>query len=193
MKQHKIIIIASTAVLIAAIALMIFFMILVPEEPKIVEPEQQPENLPSQPVTGEPPPYEEYLDAFMADTDLAFTQRMKNDFIYYEVFRADNTHMGFILPAIGEGWGGPINMFIKTDLSGTINRIHIWHHLETPIYVVDLEQFLSTFTGFKVEEKLLWQTDVHGLTGATLTAEAIITAVQKTGQKAFEKGIFVER
>ena len=136
------------------------------------------------------PPYENYLKAFLTDTGYTLSQAQKNDFVYYELFSGVNDPVGFVLPGVGEGWGGPIFMFIKTDTVGTIRRIHVWHHSETPIYVVDLEGFLSTFAGFMAAEKLIWQSDVHGLTGATLTAEAVIAAVRDVGQTALEKGIF---
>jgi hypothetical protein len=138
------------------------------------------------------PPYYSYLENFLQDTGYRHLQTVKNDFTYYELYADDDKLAGFVLPGIGEGWGGQIFMFIKTDVEGIIKQVHVWQHSETPIYVVDLEGFLSTFAGFKAGEELLWQTDIHGLTGATLTAEAVIAAVHDIGQKAHEKGIFIE-
>ncbi|MCI2425821.1 FMN-binding protein, partial [Candidatus Acetothermia bacterium] len=72
-------------------------------------------------------------------------------------------------------------------------HVHVWHHTETPIYVVGLDAFLVTFANHRAEAELIWQEDVHGLTGATVTAEAIIAAVYRPGQIAYRKGIFIER
>ncbi len=66
----------------------------------------------------------------------------------------------------------------------------MWHHTETPIFVhpVRLREFLNTFANHGVDTELKWQTDIHGLTGATVTAEAIIREVHELGIRA--KGIY---
>jgi|GEM_PF-5334800 len=154
-------------------------------EPVVPEPTEI--QLPEEYI--EMPPYESYLKAFLTDTGYTFSQTEKNGFVYYELFSADQNPVGFVLPGVGQGWAGPIFMFVKTDTVGTIRRVHVFKHSETPIYVVGLDGFLSTFAGFKAGEELEWQSDIHGLTGATLTAEAVIEAVRDIGQTALEKGI----
>ena len=56
--------------------------------------------------------------------------------------------------------------------------------------MIGLNDFLITFRNHKAEAELRWHTDIHGLTGATFTAEAIIKAVRDVGIKAYEKGVF---
>ena len=156
-----------------------------------VIPESTEIQLPEEYI--EMPPYESYLKAFLTDSGYTFGQTEKNGFVYYELFSEGNNPAGFVLPGVGKGWGGPIFMFVKTDTVGAIKRVHVFKHSETPIYVVDLDGFLSTFAGYKAGEELEWQSDVHGLTGATLTAEAVIAAVRDIGQNALEKGIFTKQ
>jgi Na+-translocating ferredoxin:NAD+ oxidoreductase RnfG subunit len=56
-----------------------------------------------------------------------------------------------------------------------------------------MEEFLATFSGHKADAELIWQEDVHGITGATTTAKAIIAAVHEAGRVAYQKGIFVQQ
>ncbi|MCD5417628.1 FMN-binding protein [Candidatus Bipolaricaulota bacterium] len=134
-----------------------------------------------------------YLRNFLADAELTFTPATKNDFAYYELHTADQQLAGFVLLGTEEGWGGPINLFVKTDAAGVIQHVYVWHHTETPIYVVGMDAFLATFAGYKADAELIWQEDVHGITGATVTAEAIIAAVYGAGRAARQKGIFIQR
>jgi Na+-translocating ferredoxin:NAD+ oxidoreductase RnfG subunit len=138
-------------------------------------------------------PHSLYLKKFLADTGLTYTPAVRNNFAYYELHTADEQLAGFVFLGTEEGWGGPINLYVKTDAAGIIQRVHVWHHLETPIYVVGLEAYLATFAGYRAEAQLVWQEDVHGITGATVTAEAIIAAVRESGQTAYQKGIFIRR
>ncbi|MCL0073369.1 FMN-binding protein, partial [Dehalococcoidia bacterium] len=141
----------------------------------------------------EPPPHRPYLEEFLVGTGLTFHPVVRNDFAYYKLHTADEQLAGFVFLGTEEGWGGPINLFIKTDAAGVIQHVHVWHHTETPIYVVGMDAFLATFAGYKAEAELIWQEDVHGITGATVTAEAIIAAVYGPGRAAYQKGIFIQR
>ncbi|MCL0095826.1 FMN-binding protein [Dehalococcoidia bacterium] len=144
-------------------------------------------------IVEQEPPHRAYLKGFLADTGLTFIPVVRNDFAYYELHTADQQLAGFVLLGTEEGWGGPINLFVKTDAAGVIQHVHVWHHTETPIYVVGMDAFLATFAGYKADAELIWQEDVHGITGATVTAEAIIAAVYGAGRAAHQKGIFIER
>ncbi len=126
----------------------------------------------------------------MAATGLFFVPAEKNGFVYYELHCDDRQLQGFVFLGDEEGWGGPINLFVKTDRAGIIQRVHVWQHEETPIYVVGMDEFLATFVAHRAESELTWQEDVHGITGATVTAEAIIAAIYEPGITAYRKGIF---
>ncbi|MBT9163315.1 MAG: Electron transport complex subunit RsxG [Chloroflexi bacterium] len=144
-------------------------------------------------ILEEQPPHRPYLEEFLADTGLTFVPILSNDFAYYKLHTADEQLAGFVFLGTEDGWAGPISLFVKTDAAGIIQRVHVWHHTETPIYVVGMDAFLATFAGYKAEAELIWQEDVHGITGATVTAEAIITAVYGPGRAARQKGVFIQR
>lgn len=132
-----------------------------------------------------------YLEELLVDTGLISVPVVKNGFAYYELHTADGEVAGFIFQGIEEGWAGPISLLVRTDATGIIQRVYVWHHTETPGWVVGLDDFLATFAGFHAMDELVWQNDVHGITGSTVTAEAIILAVNEPGRAAYQKGIFV--
>lgn len=135
--------------------------------------------------------HQTYLKDFLAETELTFVPVVRNDFAYYELHTADQQLTGFVFLGTEEGWAGPINLFVKTNVAGIIQCVQVWRHTETPIFVVGMDDFLATFADYEAEAELVWQEDVHGLTGATVTAEAIITAVYGSGRTAYQKEIFI--
>ena len=142
-------------------------------------------------IVEQPLPHRTYLKEFLTNTGLTFFPVVRNDFAYYELHTADQQLAGFVFLGSKEGWGGLINLFVKTDVAGVIQCVQVWHHTETPIYVEGMDAYLATFAGYKAEAELIWQKDVHGITGATVTAEAIIAAVYRPGRLAYQKGIFI--
>jgi Na+-translocating ferredoxin:NAD+ oxidoreductase RnfG subunit len=150
------------------------------------------EQPPPDNVTQEPP-HRVYLRDYVTGMELTFDPVVRNNFTYYRLHSADKELAGFVFLGTEEGWGGPINLFVKTDAAGIIQRVYVWHHTETPIWIVGLDEFLATFAGYRAEADLIWQKDVHGITGATVTAEAIIAAVHEAGRTAYQKGIFIGR
>ncbi len=134
--------------------------------------------------------YQPHLETFLQDSGLTSLRKEKNGFTYYELRDTYGDLQGFVFLGAEDGWAGPISLFVKTDAAGIIQRVHVWHHTETPIFVhpVRLREFLNTFANHGVDTELKWQTDIHGLTGATVTAEAIIREVHELGIRA--KGIY---
>ena len=83
--------------------------------------EQPPPGIPD--IIAQEPPHLTYLKDFLADTGLTFVPATKNDFAYYKLHTADEELAGFIFLGNEEGWGGPINLFVKTDAAGIIQRL----------------------------------------------------------------------
>lgn len=146
-------------------------------------------------IVAEEALYKVDLEAFLEDSGLTSVRKEKEGFSYYELQNVYGDGQGFIFLGEEEGFGGPIKLFVKTDLEGIIQRIDVWQHKETPIVVppFELRRFLDTFVPKRAEAKLEWQQDVHGITGATITAEAIIKAVHEQGLAAYEREIFSPR
>ncbi len=143
-------------------------------------------------IVAEETSHRVHLETFLEDSGLISVGKEKDGFIYYELRDTYGDLQGFIFLGEEEGFGGPIKLFVKTDLEGIIQKVHIWQHSETPIYVhpIKLEEFLNTFANHKIDAELKWQTDVHGITGATVTAEAIIRGVRKLGIRTKEEDIY---
>lgn len=143
-------------------------------------------------ISAEGGSYRTHLETFLEDSGLTSVRKEKEGFTYYELRDTDGDLQGFIFLGEEEGYGGLIRLFVWTDIKGIIQRIDVWQHNETPIVVPpdELRRFLDTFVPKRAEAKLEWQQDVHGITGATITAEAIIKAVYEQGLAAYERGIF---
>lgn len=138
----------------------------------------------------EKPVYWDYINELLLNTGLEAHQASKNDYSYYRVENEARELSGFIFSGTGEGWGGPIELLVKTDVAGTIKQVYVWEHSETPLYVHGLDEFLATFRENQAHRKLVWNENIHGLAGATITAEAIIAAVGEIGSTAKAMGIF---
>ncbi len=136
--------------------------------------------------------YKVALETFLEDSELISVRKEQEEFSYYELHNVYGKLQGFIFLGEEEGYIGPINLFVKTDLERIIQEVYVWQHTETPIFVppVKLKEFLNTFANHKIDEELKWQTDIHGLTGATVTAESIIRAVHEKGLEASRRDIF---
>jgi transcriptional regulator of nitric oxide reductase len=195
MNKKGIIVIAIIALIVVVAVVGLNLLEKLP--PEIIE--QEPPSTVYPPAEDPPevieqePPYRVHLRELLANTGLTFVPIGRNDFVYYRLHSADKELAGFVFLGTEEGWGGPINLFVKTDAAGIIQDVYVWHHTETPIFVVGMDDFLATFVDYKAEAELIWQEDVHGITGATVTAEAIIGAIHGAGRAAYQKGIFMLR
>ncbi len=87
------------------------------------------------------------------------------------------------------GYVGPIKIMIGMDLDGTITGIKILRHMETPEYVEALEEpwFSGQFRGKTIHEPLEVGKDIHGITGATITVNAVARMVRKSTRKMWER------
>lgn len=136
--------------------------------------------------------YRTHLDSLLANTGLTPVKKERDEFVYYELYGDCGESKGFVFLGEEEGYIGPIRLFVQTSPIGTIQKVYVWDHRETPVYVpsIKLGEFLETFVDYEVDRELKWQTDVHGLTGATGTVEAIIIGVRNLGLMAKEKEVF---
>ncbi|MBU2567885.1 MAG: FMN-binding protein [Elusimicrobia bacterium] len=105
---------------------------------------------------------------------------------YYEIY-SKGSHAGYcffttdLVPDEGVGYGGEMKILVGVDLGGKITGIEVIQHSETSGYVSDssLEKFTGRFTGKTKNDKLEAGQDIDGITGATLTTNAIANAVRK--------------
>lgn len=100
---------------------------------------------------------------------------------YYAIFSKDYA------PQI-KGFAGPINLLIKIDKNNTIKEIEALEHKETPLYVGDMEKFLSQFKGKKLSDNFNLKS-IDAMTAATITSEAIVKILNKTSRKIYSQEV----
>lgn len=83
------------------------------------------------------------------------------------------------------GYAGPIELVVGLDGEGSITGLEVLSHTETPSYVRGLTQgsFLDQFVGKTVRDSLKMGLDLDGLTGATVTSDAVARAVRKSARR----------
>ncbi len=80
-----------------------------------------------------------------------------------------------VLRVDGSGYGGGFRGAVALDLAGAIKGVRVLEHAETPGFGDILDSpsaWLDSFT----------TGDVHAVTGATITSEAVMAAVQRAVQ-----------
>ncbi len=98
-----------------------------------------------------------------------------------------------VAPAMG-GYGGPMDVVVALDPQERVTSVRLAHHQETPEYVWDLDEWMSGLLG--KEAPLLRygvpgdDNGVEALTGATVTARAVVDIVRVLGthQRASRTG-----
>jgi len=115
------------------------------------------------------------------DGQLESFTRMQGD---YPTYLADDAGGGqsYIIETKASGYGGPVTVLTRFSLDGELMEAVIAEHCETPLYlnkVLDaglLEMLTGKLPGdsFEVPDEA-----VDGITGATMSAQAILTASQK--------------
>lgn len=100
---------------------------------------------------------------------------------------ADGSVVGRVFEIEGSGYGGPIQITVGIDSEGLITGVHIGDNSETPGLgqKVTKENFLSQFKGISFEQSLKAvknpsdkEEEIHIASGATVSSEAVVDAVQ---------------
>ena len=80
-----------------------------------------------------------------------------------------------VLRADGSGYGGAFRLAVALDLDGSIQGVRVLKHAETPGFGDILKAPSSWLDSFTTD-------DVHAVTGATITSEAVMAAVKRAVQ-----------
>ncbi|MDR2211616.1 MAG: FMN-binding protein [Spirochaetaceae bacterium] len=103
---------------------------------------------------------------------------------------------GAALQAVGGSYGGPIKILVGINADGTISRVKIMEHADTPglganaakkSYFVDKKNkitFYDQFAGKSVEDPFEPKNDVVSITAATITSRAVAASVKAAGTAA---------
>jgi electron transport complex protein RnfG len=105
---------------------------------------------------------------------------------------------GAVLEASGGSYGGPITVLVGIGAGGTISRIKVMEHADTPglgahaaspSYYVDKAAgttFYGQFSGKAVTDPFEPKDDVIAITAATITSRAVSRVVRVSGAAAAE-------
>jgi len=106
--------------------------------------------------------------------------------------------IGAVIEASAGSYGGPIKVLVGVTDSGTISRIKILSHSDTPglganankdTYFVDKKTkttFYGQFAGKPVTDPLEPKNDIIAVTASTITSNAVARAVRVAGRAAAE-------
>ncbi|UCE26017.1 MAG: FMN-binding protein [Candidatus Coatesbacteria bacterium] len=82
------------------------------------------------------------------------------------------------------GYGGPINVLVLFTPDGTVEKVKLLEHMETPSYMRGVDAFVEKFRGAPVSAPLTVGEDLDAMTRATVSSEAIAEAVRLSARRA---------
>ncbi len=95
-----------------------------------------------------------------------------------------------------QGYGGPIDLLVCVDPEGTIRRVLLLEHRETPAYLEGGEGFFRSLEGRSILEPIGLRVGGRGegppgqavdaITGATVTSRAVVRALEQVGRTLAE-------
>ncbi len=101
---------------------------------------------------------------------------------YFIGLDANGETIGYAAVGEGSGYGGPIKVIVGTDLMGNILGMRIIENHETPGFfrLVDSTGFLDQFIEKTITSPLSLESDIDGISGATVTSEAIAASLRQS-------------
>ena len=124
-------------------------------------------------------------------TQITDHSRCKSKKLTQAIFPAysNGKQIGVVFYAAPSGYGGNIHTLTVLDMQGTIMRVSVFSHNETPAYVGALNDgsYLRQFSGITLSDKLTFligarpakRGDIQAITGATETSQPIAVAVSE--------------
>jgi NosR/NirI family nitrous oxide reductase transcriptional regulator len=82
------------------------------------------------------------------------------------------------------GYGGPINVLVLLAPDGTVKKVKLLEHTETPSYMRGVDAFVEKFRGAPASAPLTVGEDIDAMTRATVSSEAIADAVRLSARRA---------
>jgi electron transport complex protein RnfG len=97
--------------------------------------------------------------------------------------------IGVIFYAAPEGYSGKLHTLVAVDMQGSVKRVKVFSHTETPSWVVPLDDgsFLRQFEGVSLLDKMALligarpgrKGEIAAITGSTITSKPIAIAVSE--------------
>jgi NosR/NirI family transcriptional regulator, nitrous oxide reductase regulator len=103
-------------------------------------------------------------------------------FIGYMTTQAgDEVVVGYAMAGTAAGYGGPLSMMVGTDPEGNIISVSVIEHRETPNFFRQLfnRTYIGQFDGKNYAASFTIGDDLDGVSGATLSAEAVAMSIRQ--------------
>ncbi len=113
----------------------------------------------------------------------SFTDEKLGDVAYCTGKAADGATIGYVFTTSAKGYGGDVNIMVGVNADGTISGVQTLSLSETPGLGMNaqkptfLEQFIGKTLGVSVTKNEPGENEIKALTGATITSNAVNTAV----------------
>lgn len=111
----------------------------------------------------------------------AVTEVLTADSLLFELNNSSGERIAYTKWFEGEfGYGGKVPLFVLFNKNNKVAGVILDENYESPDFLTDIEKkgLLKQWNGYSAEE--IASVDVDGLSGATLTSEAIIRGVQQS-------------
>lgn len=120
----------------------------------------------------------EYLH--IIDTSIVSYTEVSEDPLCYEVVDEFGV-ITYVAATSSSGYGGPITILTQVDTDGTIEDVVIASDYETAVYlkIVTSSGLLDWFEGMHVTDSFEYSPKDMGVSGATVSSDAIVSAVEK--------------
>ena len=88
--------------------------------------------------------------------------------------------IGYAMAGSATGYGGPLTLMVGTDVAGTITGVEVVDHRETPNFFSQLNRadYFDQFTGEDYANLMIVGSDIDGVSGATLSSEAVAQSIR---------------
>ncbi len=88
--------------------------------------------------------------------------------------------IGYAMSGSDTGYGGPLTLMVGTDPAGSIIGVKVINNRETPNFFHQLEihNYYNQFTGDDYTSQFNLSSDIDGVSGATLSSEAVAQSIR---------------
>lgn len=103
----------------------------------------------------------------------------------YEAYAGEDL-VGYVALGEASGYGGPLTAAVGVNPAGTIEKVVLADHRETPAWIREVREaeYLDSLSGKKYSESFQVGEDLDGVTGATMSSRGIAQAALNGSRKA---------
>jgi Na+-translocating ferredoxin:NAD+ oxidoreductase RnfG subunit len=95
------------------------------------------------------------------------------------ISKKENVVVGFSIEHVVRGKWGPIRYLLSVDPKGHVMDVSVREYRERRGRPISRKRFLRQFKNKDISDKLRWQKDIRGVTGASISSKGITDGVRK--------------